>query len=95
MEFGAIATLARQSQSIPAWVRTPARAANTFDWWHRVRCEGDRLVALAERVADIAAVGLSLDDCFSAVYRRIGELETSGLRWRTDLGQTMWPPPAA
>jgi phosphoribosylamine-glycine ligase len=90
-EYGGIVTLARKIADSAVRTKGPGQG---FLWWHRVADRNGELVAdeKTERVADVAAVGASLDECFKTAYGDLAALEKTGLRWRSDIGKTLWPP---
>lgn len=64
-------------------------------WWNEVAARTDgQLVATGHRIADICAVGDTLGAAIDRAYENIRRLRSAGAYYRTDIGQSLWPPGA-
>ena len=76
--------------------RLPLEVAGAFDtdvWWNEVDREADgRLVATGQRIADVNALAPRLPAAIAKAYRNIRKLRVVGSYYRTDVGQSLWPP---
>lgn len=63
-------------------------------WWNQVRKaeDGDHLITLGQRLADINTTGADLESAVAHGYRNIRKLQCGGSYYRTDIGQCLWPP---
>jgi len=74
----------------------PLAADGPFDcdvWWNEVArgADGD-LTATGHRIADVAALAPKLDAAIATAYANIRKLRVVGSYYRTDVGQSLWPP---
>lgn len=99
--FGASLTLAGYgypyTQLTPP--RLPVQVLEEFDcdvWWNEVDQDLKGRLATsgygANRIADLTATGNSVEEALDAVYRNIRKISCAGSYYRTDVGQTLWPP---
>lgn len=76
----------------------PLTVTGKFDcdvWWNEVaKEEGDQLVATGHRIADVIALGPKLDGAIAKAYQNIRKIRVAGSYYRTDVGQSLWPPGA-
>lgn len=76
--------------------RLPIDVAGDFDcdvWWNEAaRDAEDKLMATGHRVADVIGLAGSLDDAIATAYCNIRKLRCLGSYYRTDIGQSLWPP---
>ncbi len=62
-------------------------------WWNEVaRGQDDQLVATGQRIADVIAIAPTLKAAISRAYLNIRRLRVVGSYYRTDVGQSLWPP---
>lgn len=62
-------------------------------WWNEVAHAGEgRLVATGQRIADVVALGATLDEAIARAYANIRRLRVVGSYFRTDVGLSLWPP---
>ena len=62
-------------------------------WWNEVVDKGhDHLFMSGHRIADIVAVGNSLDTAVARAYQNIKKIYCLSSYYRTDVGASMWPP---
>jgi len=76
----------------------PLEVNGTFDcdvWWNEVArsADGD-LIATGQRIADVIALAPKLDAAIAKAYANIRKLRVVGSYFRTDVGQSLWPPGA-
>ena len=45
-----------------------------------------------ERIADLNATGMSVEEALASVYSNIRKITCPGSYYRTDIGKTLWPP---
>ena len=99
--FGCSVTLA--GYGYPYTQLTPPRLSvevtAPFDcdvWWNEVDRDLKGHIATsgqgANRIADVTALGHSIDEALEIAYRNIKKMKCPGSYYRTDVGQTMWPP---
>jgi phosphoribosylamine-glycine ligase len=74
----------------------PLEITGKFDcdvWWNEVACgtDGD-LLATGHRIADVIALAPKLDTAIAKAYANIRRLRVAGSYFRTDVGQSLWPP---
>ena len=74
----------------------PLEVAGKFDcdvWWNEVdRGTDGRLVSTGHRIADVIALAPSLGAAIARAYVNIRKLRVIGSYFRTDIGQSLWPP---
>jgi phosphoribosylamine-glycine ligase len=64
-------------------------------WWQEV--EGrvpDGLEATGHRLCDVAAIGATIPEAIDLAYRNIRRIHSLASYYRTDVGQSLWPPGA-
>ena len=62
-------------------------------WWNEVACGADgNLIATGQRIADVIALAPKLDTAIAKAYSNIRRLRVVGSYFRTDVGQSLWPP---
>lgn len=74
----------------------PVRVLSEFDcdvWWNEVALnEQQEMVMTGHRLADVVAFGETLEDAKKAAYRNIKKIKCLSSYYRTDIGESMWPP---
>jgi phosphoribosylamine-glycine ligase len=74
----------------------PIDITGRFDcdvWWNEViRDNEGRLISTGHRVADIIALAPTLKAAIAKAYSNIRKLRVLSSYYRTDVGQTLWPP---
>ncbi len=62
-------------------------------WWNEVaRDPAGRLHSTGHRLADVVAVGPTLEAAVASAYRNIARIRSLGSYYRTDIGRCLWPP---
>lgn len=62
-------------------------------WWNEVDKNGKGdLFTSGNRIADIVAIGNTVEDAIEIAYRNIKKISCPGSYYRTDIGETLWPP---
>ena len=62
-------------------------------WWNEVARGADgKLVTTGHRIADVIALAPALDAAIAKAYANIRRLRVVGSYYRTDVGQSLWPP---
>ena len=62
-------------------------------WWNEVARGADgHLVATGHRIADVIALAPKLDAAIAKAYANIRKIRVVGSYFRTDIGQSLWPP---
>lgn len=98
LEFGCSLTLAGygypyvqvRGPQLPVEVTAPV---DCDLWWNEVAPDGDgTLRSTGHRIADIVALGRTLDRAIAAAYSNIRKLRSLGSYYRPDVGQSLWPP---
>ena len=74
----------------------PLEVAGKFGcdvWWNEVARNVDsELVTTGHRIADVIALAPKLDAAIAKAYANIRKLRVVGSYFRTDVGQSLWPP---
>lgn len=74
----------------------PLEVAGQFDcdvWWNEVARGADgQLLATGQRIADVIALAPQLDAAIAHAYANIQKIRVVGSYYRTDVGQSLWPP---
>ena len=74
----------------------PLEVDGPFDcdvWWNEVARDTDgKLVSTGHRIADVIAVAPALDAAIAKAYANIRKIRVVGSYFRTDIGQSLWPP---
>jgi len=62
-------------------------------WWNGVARDNDgKLVSTGHRIADVIALGPTLKNAIARAYANIRKLRVLGSYFRTDIGESLWPP---
>jgi phosphoribosylamine-glycine ligase len=62
-------------------------------WWNEVtRDAGGRLFSTGHRIADVVALGAALPEAIQRAYDNIKRIRSLASYYRTDIGQSLWPP---
>jgi phosphoribosylamine-glycine ligase len=62
-------------------------------WWQEVAESAlGGLEATGHRIADITALAGSMDEAIRNAYSDIRKIRSLGSYYRTDVGQSLWPP---
>jgi len=74
----------------------PLEVEGKFDcdvWWNEVARGADgHLLATGQRIADVIALAPRLDEAIARAYANIRKIRVVGSYYRTDVGQSLWPP---
>ncbi|HVU08251.1 MAG TPA: phosphoribosylglycinamide synthetase C domain-containing protein [Verrucomicrobiae bacterium] len=74
----------------------PLEISGKFDcdvWWNEVaRSTDGNLFAAGHRIADVIALAPKLDAAIAKAYANIRKIRVVGSYFRTDVGQSLWPP---
>ena len=74
----------------------PLEVDGKFDcdvWWNEVARGADKkLVSTGHRIADVIALAPKLDAAIAKAYANIRKIRVVGSYFRTDIGQSLWPP---
>jgi phosphoribosylamine-glycine ligase len=74
----------------------PVELDGKFDcdvWWNEVALGADdNLVSTGHRIADVIALASKLDAAIAKAYANIRKIRVVGSYFRTDVGQSLWPP---
>jgi len=74
----------------------PMEVAGAFDcdvWWNEVARGADgKLAATGHRIADVIALAPALDAAVARAYANLRKIRVLGSYYRTDIGQSLWPP---
>jgi hypothetical protein len=81
---------------LPLEIREPLDTEETDLWWNEVRQDDQgRLWATGHRLADLIGFGPTLETARRRAYANIARLHCPGSYYRTDIGQSLWPPGSA
>lgn len=76
--------------------RLPLEVKGRFNcdvWWNEVaQGENGNLMATGHRIADVTALAPKLNAAIAKAYENIGKIQVPGSYYRTDIGQSLWPP---
>ena len=76
----------------------PLEVTGKFDcdvWWNEVARGADgNLLATGHRIADVIALAPTLKAAITKAYANIRKIRVVGSYFRTDVGQSLWPPGA-
>jgi phosphoribosylamine-glycine ligase len=62
-------------------------------WWNEVNIgRNGRLFASGHRLADVVAIAETLEQAIERAYDNIRKIRCLGSYYRTDIGQSLWPP---
>jgi len=98
LRFGASITLAGYGYpyvrlDAPPLPVTLRGRVNGDIWWNEVaRARAGGLVMTGHRIADVTAVGPTLNTTLNRAYRNIRRIYCLGSYHRRDIGQSLWPP---
>jgi phosphoribosylamine--glycine ligase len=98
LSFGCSVTLAGYGYPYlqPRGPHLPVELSAPLDcdlWWNEVALEaGERLMATGHRIADVIAIRETLAEAIEQAYANIRKLRSLASYFRTDIGQTLWPP---
>ncbi|HVU27655.1 MAG TPA: phosphoribosylglycinamide synthetase C domain-containing protein [Verrucomicrobiae bacterium] len=74
----------------------PLEISGQFDcdvWWNEVARGADgNLIAASHRIADVIALAPKLGAAIAKAYANIKKIRVVGSYFRTDIGQSLWPP---
>ena len=74
----------------------PLEVAGKFDcdvWWNEIaRGVDGNLVSTGHRIADVIALAPTLKAAIAKAYANIRKIRVVGSYFRTDIGQSLWPP---
>jgi phosphoribosylamine--glycine ligase len=74
----------------------PLETDGPFDcdvWWNEVaRAADGSLMATGHRIADVIALAPSLGSAIAKAYANLRKIRVLGSYYRTDVGQSLWPP---
>ena len=74
----------------------PIETTDRFDcdvWWNEVGKNSDgQLVAQGHRLADVIAISDSLPKSIARAYSNLEKIRSLNSYYRTDIGQSLWPP---
>jgi phosphoribosylamine-glycine ligase len=76
--------------------KLPLEVDERFDcdvWWNEVARGADgNLTTTGHRIADVIALAPKLDAAIAKAYENIRKIHVAGSYYRTDIGQSLWPP---
>lgn len=62
-------------------------------WWNEVALDPTGgLLAAGHRIADVIALGQTLESALATAYANIRKIRVVGSYFRTDIGRSLWPP---
>ncbi len=101
LRYGASVTLAGYGYPF-AQVRGPAVSLDIVEpldlthgdvWWSEVEPSATGgFLAVGHRIADVVGYGADLPSALARAYRNIRRLHSTGSYYRTDIGESLWPP---
>jgi phosphoribosylamine-glycine ligase len=100
LDFGCSVTLAgygypyvqQKGPPLPVEITAPFDAGCDV-WWNEVsRDAGGRLFSTGHRIADVVAFGPNVTEAIRRAYANIKKIRSLASYYRTDVGQSLWPP---
>jgi phosphoribosylamine---glycine ligase len=74
----------------------PVDVSGKFDcdvWWNEVtRNDEGKLMSTGQRIADVIALGPTLKEAITRAYANIRKVRVLSSYFRTDVGESLWPP---
>ena len=74
----------------------PLEISEPFDcdvWWNEVTRDAEgKLLSTGQRIADVIAIAPTLKGAIARAYSNIRKLRVVGSYYRTDVGESLWPP---
>ena len=74
----------------------PVQIDGEFDcdvFWNEVGLDEDGILcATGHRISDVVALGSSMAEAIAKVYENIAKIRCLGSYYRTDVGESLWPP---
>ncbi|HWD94071.1 MAG TPA: phosphoribosylglycinamide synthetase C domain-containing protein [Verrucomicrobiae bacterium] len=74
----------------------PVDVSGKFDcdvWWNEVtRNEDGKLMSTGQRIADVIALAPTLKEAIATAYANIRKMRVLSSYFRTDVGESLWPP---
>lgn len=74
----------------------PVEVVEPFDcdvgWNEVTRDNGGQLMTTGHRIADVIALGATLDEAIGKGYANIRKIRSLASYYRTDIGRSLWPP---
>ncbi|NOZ62887.1 MAG: phosphoribosylamine--glycine ligase [Calditrichaeota bacterium] len=62
-------------------------------WWNEVTCDKQgQLKMTGHRICDVIGLGENLPEAIETAYRNIKKIRCVGSYYRTDIGESLWPP---
>jgi phosphoribosylamine--glycine ligase len=78
---------------VPLEIVTPLNQANADVWWSEVeRSAAGKWMAAGHRLGDFIGYGPDLPTALARAYENIHRVRSPGSYYRTDIGQSLWPP---
>ncbi len=82
-----------QGPPVPVDIDPPVDKTEADVWWSDVaRSPDGEMLAVGQRIADVIGYGVELPTALARAYRNIRCLHSAGSYYRTDIGQSLWPP---
>lgn len=76
--------------------RLPVQVLEKLDcdvWWNEVTVDSKgQLYTTGHRIVDVVALGSTLEETLNKAYENIRRIRCLGSYYRTDIGQSLWPP---
>jgi phosphoribosylamine--glycine ligase len=78
---------------VPVDISAPLDHANCDLWWNEAtRDANGQFIATGHRIADVIGYGADVEAAIAKAYANIQRLRSPGSYFRTDIGQSLWPP---
>jgi len=62
-------------------------------WWNQVDLDKKkRIITSGARICDVNAGGRTIREAIDKAYQNIKKVKCGGSYYRTDVGQSLWPP---
>jgi phosphoribosylamine--glycine ligase len=78
---------------LPVDITTPLDRKDCDVWWNEATRDAEgQFIATGHRIADVIGFGLDVKAAIAKAYANIRRLRSPGSYFRTDIGESLWPP---
>lgn len=78
---------------LPVDITAPFDHADCDVWWNEAARDAEgQFIATGHRIADVIGFGVDVETAIAKAYANIRRLRSPGSYYRTDVGQSLWPP---
>jgi phosphoribosylamine---glycine ligase len=78
---------------LPVDITSPFDRKDCDVWWNEATCDAaGQFMSTGHRIADVIGFGVDVGSAIAKAYANIRRLRSPGSYYRTDVGQSLWPP---